>query len=137
MTDARLLPPIPVPDPESAGYWESLSTGVFALSRCTECHRWMQVPQEHCRWCGATTSFEEVSGRGTVFSFIVVRHQSIPSLTPPYVVGMIEFDEQPGLRLTGIIEADPDAVAIGQKVQAIIRPIGESGFSAPSFELVP
>lgn len=135
MSDAAALAPVPVPDPDTAGYWESLAAGVFAVCRCTDCRRWMHPPQETCRYCGAATAFEPVSGRGTVFSFVVVRHQSIPGHVPPYVVAVVELDEQPGLRLSGVVEAEPDEVAIGVPVRAVIREIGESGFRAPAFEV--
>lgn len=134
-TDAATLPPVPVPDPVSAGYWESLAGGVFAICRCGDCRRWMHPPQETCRYCGGLTAFEAVTGVGTVFSFIVVRHQSIPGHVPPYVVAIVELDEQPGLRLTALVEAEPSDVAIGAPVRAVIREIGTSGFHAPSFEL--
>lgn len=137
MSDAVVLPPpVPVPDPDSAGYWEALAGGVFAVCRCTDCRRWMHPPQETCRFCGAATAFEPVSGRGTVFSFVVVRHQSIPGLVPPYVVAVVELDEQPGVRLSAVVEAEPHEVAIGMPVQAVIREIGTSGFHAPAFQLV-
>ena len=137
MSAPATLAAVPVPDPDSAGWWEALSHGALSMCRCTECHRFMQVPQERCRLCAGPTTFEQVSGTGTIFSFIVVRHQSIPSLTPPYVVALVELDEQPGLRLSGIVEADPLDLAIGERVRAVIRPIGESSFAAPSFEVVP
>jgi uncharacterized OB-fold protein len=36
--------------------------------------------------------------------------------------------------MSGIVTADPDTVSIGMPVQAQIREIGDSGFSAPAFE---
>lgn len=129
------LRPVPVPDPDSIGYWEALSRGTLAVCRCNACRTWMHPPQETCRSCGAATTFEPVSGRGTIFSFIVVRHQSIPGLVPPYVVGVIEMEEQPEVRLTGIIEAAPAEVAIGQPVRAVISPPSATGLSQPTWEL--
>ncbi|MEY2569675.1 MAG: hypothetical protein QOE63_25, partial [Acidimicrobiaceae bacterium] len=46
------------------------------------------------------------------------------------------LDEQAGLRLTGIVRAEPGSVAIGAAVRARIEPIGDSEFSAPSFDVV-
>ena len=137
MTDTvRLLPPVPVVDTDSAGYWQALERGVFAICRCSACRLWMHPPLERCRRCGAETAFEGVSGRGTVFTYIVVRHPSVPGFVPPYVVALVELDEQPGLRLSAIVQADPAKVTIGAPVRAVIREIGRSGFSSPVFELV-
>lgn len=127
--EVLLLPPIPVPDVESQGFWDALADDRLDLCRCTECRTWMQPPLEHCRRCGAETAFEPASGNGTVYSFIVVRHPAVPGHVPPYVVAMVELDEQPGLRLTGILDLDPDAVEIGMAVTADIREIGDSGIN--------
>ena len=58
--------------------------------------------------------FEEVSGDGTIFSYIVVRQALVPGRVPPYVVGLVELVEQPGLRINAVIDADPADVRIGQ-----------------------
>jgi uncharacterized OB-fold protein len=136
VTDAVMLPPVPQLDAESEAYWASLAAGTLAVCRCQSCGLWMHPPLERCRGCGGETTLEPVSGHGAVFSFIVVRHASVPGHAPPYVVAVIELDEQAGLRLTGIVHAKPDSVAIGAAVQARIEPIGDSGFSAPAFDLV-
>jgi len=136
VSDALLLPPVPLPDADSEAYWESLRAGTFAISRCSACRTWMHPPLEACRRCGAPTALESVSGKGNVFSFIVVRHPAVPGHAPPYVIAVIELAEQPGLRLTGIVDADPKAVTIGAPVQATVAEIGDSGMFAPRFQLV-
>jgi uncharacterized protein len=134
VTDPRLAPPIPLADPDSEGFWSALSDGRLEICRCVECRTWLQPPLERCRRCGAETAFEPASGRGTVFSYIVVRHPAIPGFVPPYVVAMVEFDEQPGLRLTGVLGMEPADVSIGLAVAAEIREIGTSGINAVFFE---
>jgi len=133
MTDARLMPPVPVIDPDSVGYWESLTRGSLGICRCTACRAWMHPPLEVCRHCGASTVVESVSGRGSVFSFIVVRRAMVPGFPTPYVIAIVELDEQEGLRLSGILMADPADVVIGLTVQVSIGKIGQSGILGPSF----
>ena len=135
MTEPTLLPPVPLADVESAGFWEATARGVLAICRCTECARYLHPPLETCRTCGGATRFDEVSGRGVVFSYIVVRHPMVPGFEPPYVVALVELDEQPGLRLSAIIEADPTDVSIGQRVEVVFREIDGSGIMAPAFAL--
>ncbi len=108
--------------------------GTFRCCRCTECRVWLQPPLERCRHCGDATGWEEVSGNGVVFSFIVVRHQTIPGHSPPYVVALVELAEQPRLRFTGLLDADPSDVAIGQPVRAVIAPIDGTDVAALRFE---
>jgi uncharacterized OB-fold protein len=130
--------PIPVPDPDSAGYWDALREGTLKLCRCVETGTWIHPPQERSP-TGGTVTFEPVSGRGTIFSFIVVRQQTVPGHQTPYVVGVVELDEQVGLRLTGIVDAEPDEVRVGARVRARlgmpVRSDQLADFRAPRFEL--
>lgn len=67
----------------------------------------------------------EVSGRGTVHSFTVT-HQSVPGYEAPFVVVLVELEEQEGLRLVSqLIDVDPDLVRIGMPVAVTFRPAAE------------
>ena len=134
-THPLLMPPIPVPDPDSAPYWEALKNGKLMLCRCDDTGKWIHPPLERSRYTGGPVHFEEVSGRGTVYSFIVIRQALVPGRVPPYVVGLIELDEQPGLRINAVIDADPADVRIGQPVQARIVDLGDSGYRIPEFTI--
>jgi uncharacterized OB-fold protein len=125
--------PIPVPDTDSAGFWESARAGTLAIARCAECHTWHHPPLERCRRCGGAMAFEPVSGDGRVFSFIVVRHLAVPGHEIPYVVAFVELPEQPGLRMTAIVDAEPDTVAIGMPVRVRMVGVGADGMQAPEF----
>jgi uncharacterized OB-fold protein len=125
--------PIPVPDRDSAGFWDAARAGTLAIARCTGCRTWQHPPLERCRRCGGAMAFEPVSGEGTVFSFIVVRHPAVPGHEIPYVVAFVELAEQPGLRMTAVVDADPDTVAIGMPVRVRMVGIGADGMQAPEF----
>jgi uncharacterized OB-fold protein len=94
----------------------------------------MHPPLESCRHCGGSTNTEPVSGHATVFSFIVVQRAAVPGFPPPYVTGVVELDEQVGLRMTGVLLAEPETISIGMRVRACIRRVGDSAHFAPSFE---
>ena len=50
----------------------------------------------------------------------------------PYVVAIVELDEQPGFRIPGrIVDVDPDDVQIGMRVQARIVPLSGGDFRVP------
>jgi uncharacterized OB-fold protein len=131
------ISPVPIPDVDTLPFWKATGEGKLMLCRCVDTGEWIHPPQERSRRTGGPVRFEEVSGLGTIFSFIVVRHQSVPGHAVPYVVGLVELDEQAGLRLTGIIAAPPEDVTIGLPVRARIVGLGDSGFHAPEFELLP
>jgi len=133
MTNPALLSPIPVPDPDTAPYWEGLKNGKLMLCRCDDTGKCIHPPLERSRFTGGPVHFDEVSGEGTVFSFIVVRQALVPGRMPPYVVGLIELDEQPGLRINAVVDCDPADVRIGQRVKLRIVDLGESGYRIPEF----
>lgn len=135
MTDSGLLPPIPIPDPDTAPYWDALKDGKLMLCRCDDTGKWIHPPLERSRYTGGPVHFEEVSGKGTIFSYIVIRQALVPGRIPPYVVGLIELAEQPGLRMSAFIDVDPADVRIGQQVELRIVDLGESGYRIPEFVL--
>jgi uncharacterized protein len=137
MTDLA-LPPQPLPDPDTRGFWEATARGELAICRCSSCGLWLQPPLERCRRCASATTFEPVSGAGSVYSYIVVHHPAVPGFLDdlPYVVALVELDEQPGLRLAArIMDTSPDAIGVGQRVQADLVALRGSDFHVPVFRL--
>lgn len=134
-TDPTMEPPLPVPNVVTAGYWEAAAGGEFVIARCADCRRWDHPPQERCRHCGGMVIFEPVSGRGTIFSFIVNRRQFVPGHPPGEVIALVELEEQPGLRVTGLVDGTSDTIAIGAPVVTRLAPVGQSAFAAPRFEI--
>jgi uncharacterized OB-fold protein len=63
-----------------------------------------------------------VSGRATVATFTVNHQPWIPGFDPPYVVAMVEIEEQPSVRLTtNIVGCRPEEVRIGMPVQVLFE----------------
>jgi uncharacterized OB-fold protein len=53
-----------------------------------------------------------------VFTYTVNYHPYNPEIATPYVIAIVELDEQPGLRLaTNIVDCEPDSVACGMPVE--------------------
>jgi hypothetical protein len=82
-------------------------------------------------------AFEPVSGRGTVFSFIVVRQPTVPGHDAPYVVALVELEESTEVRLSGVLRVSPEDARVGLAVTAVLEPVGASEFSTPEFIAVP
>lgn len=102
-------PPQPSPDLDTERFWRATAEGRLELARCTRCREWHHPPLENCRRCAAPTAFEPISGRGTVYSFVVQRQAAVVGYFDrvPYVVAVVELDEQHGLRLTGrVVDVD-------------------------------
>jgi uncharacterized OB-fold protein len=132
------IPPQPFPNVDSQGFWEATGRGELALCRCRDCRAWMHPPLERCRRCAGETAFEPLSGEGTIHSFIVMHRASVPGMgPPPHVIALVDFDEAPGLRLTGMLAgADPSDVEVGAPVNTRIVDVPGGPYRAPEFVLI-
>lgn len=131
-------PPQPLVDVDSQEFWTALSEGRFSMQRCSQCRRFQHPPAERCKTCDGSVAYEELSGTGEIFSFIVVRHPTVPGYLEnlPYVVALVELDDQPGLRFPARLEgADPSEVSIGLPVRVILAALPGGDKTVPVFEL--
>ena len=118
--------PLPVPgladDLVTRPFWDALEQGRLLLERCSSCPAVIWYPRGFCPRCGSTaTDWIEASGRGTVYSYTVVRRSfgAFASLTP-YVIAYIELAEGPRI-LSNVIGVSPDEVAIGLPVELAVE----------------
>ena len=126
----------PAVDDTNRFFWTSGADGLLRFVRCQACGYYLHPPSPWCPECGGSDLVPEaVSGRGVVHSF-TVNHQPWDGDSTPYVVALVELDEQPGLRLTtNLVRCGVDEVAIDLPVQVVFEQRGEVYF--PLFELVP
>ena len=124
----------PLPDaswPPLEPFWTAAARGDLVIPRCHRCRQHVWYPQERCPYCeGTTMTWAEVSGRGTLFSWVVVRHAWIPQLAPavPFVSALVALDEDPRVRLvTQLVETVPDELTPDQAVQVTFRPLEFEG----------
>jgi uncharacterized OB-fold protein len=122
---------VPQRDAESAGFWEGTAAGELRMQACTACSRLRFPPQVMCPVCHHTgRDWWPVSGRGTVWSFVVPHPPLLPawSALAPYNVILVALDEDPSLRLVGnlvtgpdgaVNEIDPATIEIGEPVSVV------------------
>jgi uncharacterized OB-fold protein len=138
VSDVASLAPEPLPDPDSQGFWDATREGRLAISRCQVCGTFQHPPHERCRECGGAVAFEDVSGRGTIYSFIVVRQALVPADQVPYVIAQVELEEQPDVRVVGVVTGcEPEAVGVGRSVQVHFGELSRGGFRSPQWTLDP
>ena len=113
---------LPLLDDETEFFWTSGKDGELRFLRCSSCAYYVHPPAPVCPQClGRELAPEAVSGRATVFS-CTVNHHSWDGSTEPYVIALVEIDEQPGLRLTtNIVGCEPDDVVIGMPVSVVFE----------------
>jgi uncharacterized OB-fold protein len=119
----RILPAL---DDVVRPFWTGGHRGQLLIERCAACGRWQHPPTGTCASCGGEVAHEPVSGRGTVFTATVNHHPFHPDVPPPYVIAVVELEEQPDLRVVAdVVDCAPDAVEIGMPVEVAFEVQGE------------
>jgi uncharacterized OB-fold protein len=125
---------LPLVDAQNAHFWTGGSEGELRFLRCAACRHWVHPPAPVCPAClGRDLGIEAVGGRARVATYTVNHQRWIPGFEPPYVVAIVELEEQAGLRLTtNLVGCDADAVRIGMPVQVVFEQ--RDGVWIPLFE---
>jgi len=112
------------PNHETAAFWDGCLNSQLVLPRCDACSEFIWYPRRFCPFCASTDVTDvAVSGRGTIYSFTVIRKGVGPFRdAAPYVLAYVELDEGPRIQ-TNIIGVDPDTVHIGQPVHVVFEPV--------------
>ena len=115
-TAPRPLRPRPAVTQDSAFFFEGARAGKLLIQRCASCGALRHPPRPACSVC---RSFDwdtvEASGRGTVYSYVVVHHPQIPAFDYPLPIAVVALEE--GTRLVAdLVGVDPAAVTIGMDV---------------------
>lgn len=118
--------PAPNPEPEAVEYWSALRDGRLLIQQCESCGNCQLYARDRCVRCRSAVSWVEASGRGTVYSFTVIRQQYQRPFRDwvPYVVALIDLEEGPRL-MTNIVGVDPEGVSIGMAVRARFETVSE------------
>jgi uncharacterized OB-fold protein len=120
--------PIPQINDENRAFWTGGAKGELRIARCGNCGYYLHPPTPRCPQCWSDDiAPRAVSGRGTVYTYTINRQAWVPGLEVPFVIAMVELDEQPGLRLmTNIVNCAPDEVEIGVPVEVEFVERGEA-----------
>jgi uncharacterized protein len=132
--------PVPIPDAVSAFYWDYAKQGKLAIQgfEGTDIlqHPPSPVPEVPGGAEGKPVAVE-VSGRGTLFAFTILRQPFHPGFVDagPLIIGLTELDDAPGVRiLTNIVDADPSELRCGLPMEVVFERRGD--FALPQFRPV-
>lgn len=110
----RLAPSM---NPDTQFFWDGAKEHRLLVQRCSACNRLRHPPRPMCPTCNSLEwTAVEVSGRGTVFSFVMPRHPQYPWFEPDYIVALVELEERVRL-VTNLVDVTPAAVTIGMAVK--------------------
>ena len=123
--------PLPVADPVTRPFWESVKRGAMELQRCNACGEFIFYPRGICPHClSDDLSWQPARGTGAVHAFTIVHRHPNPAFGGdiPYVVALIELDE--GVRMLSNligVAADPAVVTVGMPVAVVYGPVSDEG----------
>jgi uncharacterized OB-fold protein len=133
----RPLPPVPgerppkprpasVPEPEAVRYWAEARQGRLVVQRCDVCGHHQLYPRSACLTCRGPVSWVEASGKGTVYSYTVIRQNYSRPFRDwiPYVVALVDLAEGPRV-MTNVVGCDPEEVHVGMAVRARFEAVSE------------
>jgi uncharacterized OB-fold protein len=113
--------PLPVADRDSKPWWTALAGHDLQLQHCDDCGTLRWPARAVCNRCGSLEwSWVVSSGRATVASWIVTRHQFSEAFRAPDVVVLARLDEQEDILVPGAYGGAPDGrgLHVGQRLVA-------------------
>jgi hypothetical protein len=125
---------LPTPDDFTRQWWDAAAEGRLLISRCATCGDVHYYPRPFCPLCGAdTVSWEEASGRATLYTWSVVHQNDLPPFNErvPYVAAVVDLAEGPRM-MTNVVDCEFDDLRVGMALQVTFLDIGE-GFHVPVF----
>jgi hypothetical protein len=118
--------PAPIPDHDSAPYWSAAHDRRLVVQQCVTCGARQLYARDRCLRCRGQVEWVEATGRGTVYSFTVIRQNYARPFRDwiPYVVALVDLEEGPRI-MTNVVGCSPEAVRIGMPVRATFEAVSD------------
>ncbi len=115
---ARPFRPRPALTQDNAFWFEGARAHQLLIQHCTSCGTLRHPPLPACGVCGSLEWDTVVSsGRGTVYSYVVVHYPQVPAFDYPLPIGLVELEE--GTRVVANLGGvDLEDISIGMAVRA-------------------
>jgi len=120
----------PTVDHDDEFFWNGVKEGRLLVRKCASCQRLQHPPSPMCPECGSLEwDVEELSGRGSLHSWILSQHPSEPD-DMARIVALVELDE--GVRLVSNLQGvDVAAVENGMLLDVVFAEV--DGVALPQF----
>jgi uncharacterized OB-fold protein len=120
---------VPQPTPDDREFWEGAHRGELRIQHCTACGLHQHYPRLACSHCGSdAVEWVTASGDGTLYSYTVIRQNGVPPFNDrvPFVVAMIDLDEEGARILAAMPTLAPENARVGMRVRATFRPADDA-----------
>jgi uncharacterized OB-fold protein len=115
----------PVIGHDNKWWWDRINEGELPIQRCKQCGTLHHPPRPMC-WKCQSLEWDHVaaSGKGTVYSYVVVHRPPFPGYEYPLVVAVVELEE--GTRIvSNLVGIEPRDVEIGMPVKVSIEDVDD------------
>ena len=111
----------------TAPFWAGAERGELMIPYCDTCGHARWYPKDVCRICdGEPFTWRVTSGRGTLFSWVVVTHAFLPQFADltPFVPALVVLEEDASVRIpTRMVDCDPAALDFDMPVASARLPM--------------
>jgi uncharacterized OB-fold protein/acyl dehydratase len=118
----RFAPPL---GHDNAWWWEGIGRGEVLIQECSDCGKLRHPPRPMCgncqsiKWTGV-----KASGRGSVYSYVILHYPKFPGYEFPLACGLIELEE--GVRMvTNIVGCEHKDIRIGMPGKLVIEKVDD------------
>tara|TARA_R110002072_G_scaffold291186_4_gene459228 strand:- start:1024 stop:1419 length:396 start_codon:yes stop_codon:yes gene_type:complete len=114
---------LPALNADNRAFWQGGKSDALLMHYCHSCTRFFHPPGPVCPNCASfDVNPRRVSGRGKVASFTINHQPWVSELNEPFVIAIVELEEQAGLRfVTNIEDLAVEDVFIGMPVRVRFR----------------
>ncbi len=129
---------LPIINQDTKAFWEGCTRHELLIQKCKDCNNFRFEPAAICPHCiSSNYSWEKVSGKGTVYSYVVYRQAPQPSWASmvPYVIALVELQDCGVKMITNIVDCTPEDVKIDMEVEVVFEYATEE-ISIPRFKPV-
>jgi uncharacterized OB-fold protein len=115
----------PVLGHDNKWWWDRINEGELPIQRCKQCGTLRHPPRPMCWKCQSLEwDYIVSSGKGTVYSYVVLYRPEFPGYTYPLVAALIDLEE--GTRIaSNIVGIEPADVKIGMAVELSIENVDD------------
>ena len=126
------LRPAPWIERDGIPFWEAAKRGELVAQSCIDCGVLRSPPRPMCPDCHSLANeFRVLSGRGTVYTWVIPRYPPIPAYGEGNIVAVINLEE--GVRMvSNLREIEYDDVTADMRVEVFFED-AEQDYKIPVF----
>ena len=128
--------PTPEINDENRAFWEGCRQGELRVQKCSNCGHIRHLSPACPQCLKAKHEWVAASGRGTVYSWIVVhqRYNRAFEEDLPYNVTIVELDEGPRM-VTSLVDVENQDIKAGTPVEVVFDRVTEE-ITLPKFKRI-